>query len=60
MHKVLHPNDDSDKLFDLRKGGRGHTNIEDSVDASIRRLENFIKKSQIEQITGTIKSSNNL
>ena len=33
-HKTLHPIDDVD-----RKGGRGFASIEDSVDASIKRLK---------------------
>ena len=40
MHKALHPRDDIDRLYVSRKeGGRELTSIEDSVDASIRRLE---------------------
>ena len=40
MHKALHPRDDIDRLFVSRKeGGRGLASIEDSVDASIQRLE---------------------
>ena len=43
MHKVLHPRDDIDWLYVLRKkGGRGLATIEDSVDASIQRLEDYI------------------
>ena len=41
MHKSLHPRDDTDKIYESRKGGGGGgggggglTNIEDSVDAS--------------------------
>ena len=45
MHKVLHPRDDVDRLYVSRKeGGRGLASIEDSVDASIQRLEDFIEK----------------
>ena len=44
-HKALHPRDDVDRLYVSRKeGGRGLTSIEDSVDASIRRLEDYIQK----------------
>ena len=40
MHKALHPRDDVDRLYVSRKeGGRGLASIEDSVDASIQRLE---------------------
>ena len=45
MHKALHPRDNVDRLYVSRKeGGRGLTSIEDSVDASIQRLENYIEK----------------
>ena len=43
MHKALHQRDGIDRLYVSRKeGGRGLTNIEDSVDASVQRLENYI------------------
>ena len=45
MHKALHPRDDVDRLYISRKeGGRGLASIEDSVDASIKRLEDYIQK----------------
>ena len=45
VHKALHPRDDVDILNVSRKeGGRGLVSIEDSVDASIRRLEDYIEK----------------
>ena len=45
MHKVLHPREDVDRLYDSRKeGGRGSACIENSVDASIQRLEDYIQK----------------
>ena len=44
MHKALHPRDDADRLYVSRKeGGRGLASIEDSVDASIQRLEDYMK-----------------
>ena len=47
MHKVLHPRDDVDRLYVSRKeGGRGLASIEDSVDASIQRLEDYIEKNE--------------
>ena len=47
MHKALHPRDDIDRLYVSRKEReRGPTSIEDSVDASIQRLEHYIKKSK--------------
>ena len=47
MHKALHPRDDVDRLYVSRKeGGRGLSSIEDSVDASIQRLEDYIEKTR--------------
>ena len=43
MHKALHPRDDVDRLYVPRKeGGRGLASIEDNVDTSIQRLEEYI------------------
>ena len=45
MHKALHPRDDVDRLYVSRKeGGRGLASIEDSVNASIQRLEDYVEK----------------
>ena len=45
MHKALHPKDDVDRLYVLRKEGRkGLTSVEDNVDAWIKRLEDYIQK----------------
>ena len=45
MHKALHPRDAADRLYVWRKEGeKGLASIEDSVDASIQRLENYIEK----------------
>ena len=45
MHKALYPRDDVDRLYVSRKeGGRGLASIEDTVDASIQRLEDYIEK----------------
>ena len=45
MYKALHPRDDFDRLHVSRKdGGGGLANIEDSVDASIQQLEDYIEK----------------
>ena len=47
MHKALHLRDDTDWLYVSRKEGeRGVGNIHDSVDTSIRRLEDYNKKSK--------------
>ena len=45
MHKTLHHRDDVDRLyFSGKERGGGLTSIEDSVDASIQRLEDYIQK----------------
>ena len=45
MHKALYSRDDVDRLYVSRKeGGRGLTNIEDSVDASTQRLQDYMQK----------------
>ena len=45
MHTVLHPRDYVDRLYVLRKErGRVFASIEDSVDQSIPRLEDYIEK----------------
>ena len=45
IHKALHPRDDVDRLHVPRKeGGRGLASIEDCVDTSIQRLEDYIEK----------------
>ena len=45
IHKALYPRDDVDRLYVSRKeGGRRLASIEDSVDASIQRLEDYIEK----------------
>ena len=45
MHRALHPRDDVDRLYVLRKEwGKELASSEDSVDASIQRLEDYIEK----------------
>ena len=45
MHKALHLRNHVDRLCVSRKeGGRGVASIEDSTDASIQRLEDYIEK----------------
>ena len=52
MHKALHPRDDVDRLYVSRKEGRrGLASIEDSVDASIQRFEDYIEKHERGLIT---------
>ena len=45
MQKALHPRDDVERLYVSRKeGGRRLASIEDSIDASIQRLEDYLQK----------------
>ena len=53
MHKTLHTRGDIDKLYVSRKERRGLAKIEDSVDTSIRLLEDYIKKNKERLITAT-------
>ena len=51
MHKALHPRDDVDRLYVSRKAeGRRLASIEDTVDASIQWLEDYIEKHERELI----------
>ena len=51
MHKALHSRDDVDRLYVSRKkGGKGLASIEDSVDSSIQRLEDYVQKPEEGQI----------
>ena len=60
MHKTLHPGDDVDRLYESRKeGGRGLASIEDSVDASIQRLEDYIEKHEWGLITAIRNDTDN-
>ena len=60
MHKALHPRDNVDRLYVSRKeGGRGLASIEDSVDASIQRLVDYIKKHEGGLITATRNDTEN-
>ena len=55
-HKALHPRDDVVRLYVSRKeGGRGLASIEDSVDASLQRLEDYMDKHE----RGLIKAIRN-
>ena len=52
MHKALHPRNNVDRLYVSRKeGGKGLASIEDNVDASIQRLEDYIEKHERKLIT---------
>ena len=60
MHKALHPRDDDERLYVSRKeGGRGLASIEDSVDASIKRLEDYIEKHERGLIIAIRNSTDN-
>ena len=60
MHKSLHPRDDVDRLYVSRKGAeRGLASIQDSVDASIQWLEDWIKKHRGRQIIATRNNTEN-
>ena len=61
MHKALHPRDDVDRLYVSRKdGGRRLASIEDSVDASIQRLKDYIQKHKGGLITATRNETENM
>ena len=60
MHKVLYPRDNVDRLYVSRKeGGRGLASIEDSFDASIQRLEDYIQKHDGGHITAIRNDDDN-
>ena len=43
MHNALHHRDDGDRLYVLIKGRRRLASIEDWIDASMQKLEDYIK-----------------
>ena len=52
IHLALHPRNDVVLLYVSRKeGGRGIASIEDNIDASIQRLEDYIQKHERGLIT---------
>ena len=60
MHKALHPRDDVDRLYVSRKDGRRWlASIEDSVDTSIQRLEDYIEKHEGRLITAIRNNTDN-
>ena len=60
IHKALHPRDDVDRLYVSRKeGGRGLARIEDSINASIQRFEDYIEKHERGLITIIRKDTGN-
>ena len=59
MHKVLPTRDDVNRLYVSRKEvGRRLADIEDSVDASIQRFEDYIEKCIGRLITATRNNTN--
>ena len=61
MHKALHPRDDVDRLYISRKERRrGLVSIEDSVDASIQRLEDYVEKHERGLITAIKNNTDNM
>ena len=61
IHKTLQPRDDTDRQHVSRKeGGRGLTNIQVSVDASIQQLEDYINKCRGKLITVTRNNTVNI
>ena len=60
MHKVLHLRDIGRLYVPRKEGGRGLTCIEDSVDESIQRPEDYIKKSKERLITATINNTDDI
>ena len=60
VHKALHSRDDVDRLYVSRKeGGSVLASIEDSVDASIQRLEDYMEKCRGRLITATRNNTEN-
>ena len=58
MHKALHSRDNTERLC-VKKGGRGLTSIQYSVDALIQRLEKYIHKHGGRLITAIKNNTNN-
>ena len=60
MHKALHSRDDVDRLYESKKEEeRGLASTEDSVDASIQRLEDYIEKHERGLITAIRNDTEN-
>ena len=59
MHKALYPRDDVDRLYVSRKERIGLAFIQDSVDTSIQRLENYVKMCRGRLITATRNHTDN-
>ena len=60
LRKALHPRDDVDRLYVSRmEGERCLATTEDSVDASIQRLEDYIQKHDGGRITAIRNDNDN-
>ena len=60
MYEALHPRDNVGRLYVPRKEeGRRLASIEDSVDASIKRLEDYIEKHERGLITAIRNDTDN-
>ena len=59
MYKALHPRDNVDRLYVSRKGGRGLASIEDSVESSIQRFEDYIGKHEEGLFTASRNDTDN-
>ena len=58
--KALHHRDDVNRLYvPSKEGGRGLTSIEDCLDASIQRLEDYIQKHRGRLITAIRNNTEN-
>ena len=61
MHKVFFSRDDKDGVYGSRRdAGRGFVNIEDSIDSTMRGLENYNEKREKRLISVTISSTDNV
>ena len=61
MHKALYPGDDVNRLYVSWKGiGRGLASIDDNVNASIQRLENYIEKGGERLVKATRNDNGNM
>ena len=61
IHKALHPRDNIDRLYISRKEGeRGLASSEDSIDALIQQLEDYIEKHRGRLITAITNDTNNM
>ena len=60
MHRVLHPRDNVDRLnVSGKEEGRGLASVEDSVEALIQRLEDYIGKHKGGLITAIKNDTDN-